>query len=299
MHSLAVSRIEVRRAGRVEPLLQARPRLSSAGAQWGGLTLEEHSIPPCVVPRHEHIEDFLMVVLAGRSRLEIVTRGRSLRFDVGQGATFILPRGTVDEKIWQAPMHRIALALHPSLLIGALNEPPPDSYIELAEHWNVADRQISAVVHAMAVDLEEGSPAGPLYGESLANALAVHLLERYAVRRYRPLLCKGGLPGYRLKRVVDYIAENLSEDLSLARLAEIAGMSTHYFAELFRQSTGEAPHRYVLERRIERAKDCLRNPARSVVEAGIDAGFQNASHFARMFRKFVGVSPSRFREGIR
>jgi AraC family transcriptional regulator len=285
----------VLREGRVEPLLEVQPRLSSV--QWSGLAVEEHSIPDCVVPRHEHIDDFLLVVLGGGARYEVLTRGRTLRFDAGPGATFILPRGTIDEKRWQGPARRVALALHPSLLLDALDETARDRDVELTEHWNLMDRHIHSVVLAMTTDLEEGSPAGRLYGESLANALVVYLLERYTVRRYRPLRYKGGLPGYRLKRVLDYIAENLAEDLSLAQLAGIADMGTHYFAELFRQSTGQAPHHYVLARRIERAQDSLRDPMRSVVEVAMDAGFENASHFARVFRKFVGTSPSRFRRG--
>jgi hypothetical protein len=76
-----------------------------------------------------------------------------------------------------------------------------------------------------------GSPAGQLYGECPAYALAVYLLNRYTVRRYMPVAYKGGLPGYRLKRVLDHIGDNLVEDLSLAQLAAVAGMSPHYFAE--------------------------------------------------------------------
>ena len=109
-----------------------------------------------------------------------------------------------------------------------------------------------------------------------------------------PTSFRGGLPGYRLRRVLEYIGANLADDLSLAELAALAGMGPHYFAELFRQSVGCPPHRYVLLQRIERAKQELRDPVRSILEAGVSAGFQNPSHFARMFRRFVGVSPSRF-----
>ena len=109
-----------------------------------------------------------------------------------------------------------------------------------------------------------------------------------------PVRYRGGLPGCRLRRVLDYIAKNVTDDLSLVRLAAVAGMSSHYFAELFRLSTGIAPHRYVLLQRIERAKQSLRDPRCSIMDAGLDAGFQNPSHFARIFRKFVGTSPSDF-----
>lgn len=105
---------------------------------------------------------------------------------------------------------------------------------------------------------------------------------------------RGGLPRHLLKRVFNHIDAYLATDISLTQLATVAGMSTHYFAELFRQSTGHPPYRYVLLRKIERAKQSLRYARCSVVEAALEAGFQNPSHFARTFRRFVGVSPSQF-----
>jgi AraC family transcriptional regulator len=109
-----------------------------------------------------------------------------------------------------------------------------------------------------------------------------------------PVAYRGGLPGYRLKRVLDYIGENLASDVSLSGLAAVVGMSPHYFAELFKKSTGRAPHQYILMQRIERAKQELYEQGRSVIDVGLSVGFQNPSRFARVFRKFVGVSPSRF-----
>jgi AraC-like DNA-binding protein len=105
----------------------------------------------------------------------------------------------------------------------------------------------------------------------------------------------GGLPRHRLKRVLDYIGDNMAADLHLAQLAAVAGMSSHYFAELFRQSTGLAPHQYVLSHRIERAKQSLQDPRISIMDAALGAGFQNSSHFARTFRRLVGTSPSRYK----
>src|SRR5262249_37692100 len=113
-------------------------------------------------------------------------------------------------------------------------------------------------------------------------------------QRRVPTLPKGGLPGYRLKRVLDYIGDNLAEDVSLTDLAELAGMSAHHFAELFKRSMSCTPHRYVLQEKVERAKIALCDPRCTVLDAGVISGFPNPSHFARMFRRFVGVSPSQF-----
>jgi AraC family transcriptional regulator len=283
------------RKGRVEPFLHAHPVLSSASVGWAGVAVEEYSVPPCVIHRHEHVENFIHVVLCGSVKYEVLTRGKVLGFQASPGTTFILPQGTIDEVRWAGATHRIAADIHPNLLVSALDETAHEGTVELIENWNLTDRNIMALLLAMTTDLDSGSPAGRLYGESLANALAVYLLKRYTGRGYTPATYRGGLPGYRLRRVQDYIGDNLAVDLSLSELADVAGMSPHYFAELFRRSTGQAPHRYVLLQRIECAKQGLANDRCSVVEVGLDVGFQNSSHFARMFRKFVGVSPSRFR----
>jgi AraC family transcriptional regulator len=287
--------VGVVRDGRTEPFLDSRPTRSSASVHWEGIALENYKVPAVLIPRHEHLEHFLHVVLSGAVKYEVNTKGRNLRFISRPGTIFLLPRGTVDEVNWTGPTQRMAMAIHPRLLTNALDENAHETDVELTEHWDLIDRHISTLLLEMMADLDDNSPAGTLYGEALADALAVYLLNRYAVRRLRPVVYKGGLPGYRLKRVLDYIADSLGENISLSQLAAIAGMSPHYFSELFKQSTGCAPHYYVLRQRMERAKQQLRDPKRSIIDAGLDAGFQNPSHFARVFRKLEGTTPSRFR----
>lgn len=291
--------VQVRRDGQVVPFSKAHPDLSSSSIGWAGLAFEDYRVPRCVIPRHEHIENFVHVVLGGSVKYQVVTHGRTSDFLAGPGTTFILPSGTEDELRWSGPTHRIAVAMHGSVLAGALDETAHQADIELTEHWNLTDPQIMALLLAMKADLEAGSPAGKLYGESLGNALAVYLLQRFAAQPLKVRVYRGGLPGHRLKRVLDYIGEHITEDLRLAQLAAVAGMSPHYFAELFRKSTGRAPHRYVLLRRVELAKRQLRNSPGSVIEIGLNVGFQNPSHFARIFRRFVGISPSQFQARVR
>jgi AraC family transcriptional regulator len=263
--------------------------------RWSGIALEQYSTPACLIPRHEHLEHFVHVVRSGSCNYQVNTAGKTRKFVANPGTIFVLPQGTVDELIWNGPVLRIAVSVRPDLLLNALEETAAARSIELIEQWNLTDRNILSLLLAMTTDLEEGSPAGRLYGDSLANALAVYLLKRHANRRYVAATYGGGLPRHRLKRVLDYVGANLGADLSLAELAAVAGMSPHYFAELFRQSTGCTPHHYVLSQRVERAKQCLRNPGISIIDAGLDAGFQNPSHFARTFRRLVGTSPSKYK----
>ena len=124
--------LAVIREGRVERFVETVPTLSSA--VWTGLALEEHSVPPSVNFRHEHVESFLQVILRGSGKYEVLTGGRTLRFDATPGTTFLLPRGTIDEIRWFGPTHRIAVAIQPSLLRSALNEGGQGGDPELVEH---------------------------------------------------------------------------------------------------------------------------------------------------------------------
>ena len=290
-----VSHVDVVREGRPEPFLEAAPTLSSNPLGWRGVALQNYTVPAVLIDRHEHPEPFLHLVVSGNVKYQVDTNGRTLRFTSRPGTIFLLPRGTVDEVNWQGPTQRIAVSIHPRLLVNTLEETAHQTDLELKPQWDLIDPHISALLMEMAADLRDGSPVGAIYGDSLANVLAVYLARRYAVQEISPVFYKGGLPRYRLKRVLDYIACNLAESVSLMQLAAIAGMSPHYFSELFKQSTGRSPYNYVLMQRIERAKQELRNPRCSIIDAGLNTGFQNPSHFARVFRKLVGASPSRYR----
>jgi AraC family transcriptional regulator len=182
--------VDVVRAGRAEPFLDSPPTLSSATVQWGGIALENYTTPAIFIPRHEHPEHFLHLVLRGTVKYEVCTKGRSQRFTSRPGTIFLLPRGTVDEVNWTGPTQRMAVAIHPRLLTKVLDETAHESDVELTEHWDLTDGHISALLQEMTADLDEGSPAGTIYGESLANTLAVYLLKRYADGQSHPSSAK-------------------------------------------------------------------------------------------------------------
>lgn len=110
-------------------------------------------------------------------------------------------------------------------------------------------------------------------------------------------LTVGGLPGARLRRVIEYVNLNLHRNVPLAELSAVAYMSPYHFARLFRQSTGESPHRFTLRRRIDRAKLLLADGAGSIEVVAAVVGFRSANHFTTTFRRIVGVTPSAYRAG--
>ena len=111
----------------------------------------------------------------------------------------------------------------------------------------------------------------------------------------QPRCTRGGLPKSRLNHVREYIEHHLDGNISMTALAEVADLSLYHFAKAFKQSTGATPHQYVLARKIERAKELLSDPNRSVLEASARTGFVDQSHFTKIFRRLVGVTPTEFR----
>ncbi len=107
----------------------------------------------------------------------------------------------------------------------------------------------------------------------------------------------GGLPGFRLRRVTEYIEGHLCHELRLAELSGLLHMTPYHFARLFKDSTGLPPHRFVIHRRIDRAAALLADGALSIRAIARSVGFRTASHFTTTFRRVTGVTPSAYRRG--
>jgi len=106
---------------------------------------------------------------------------------------------------------------------------------------------------------------------------------------------KGGLHPRRLRRVVDFMHENIQRPVTLEDLADCCGLSVSHFSRLFRISMRTSPHQYMLRLRVEHCKELLRDPNLSILEVALAAGFQSQQHFATVFRRLTGVSPSVYR----
>lgn len=103
------------------------------------------------------------------------------------------------------------------------------------------------------------------------------------------------LQKWRMKLVESFVDRHLDKAIGLADLAKAAGLSPMYFAAQFRAATGMRPHDFLLQRRIERAKELLDQPNRRLVEVTLDVGFQTQAHFTTVFKRFVGTTPARWR----
>ncbi|MEM1107646.1 MAG: AraC family transcriptional regulator [Planctomycetota bacterium] len=172
--------------------------------------------------------------------------------------------------------------------------------VQLRHLFNVHDQQMHRLISLLHQELTGGDVGSALYVDSLSQALALHLLRNYAVDA--PPAPQGPPRiGHRdLDQVRQYIEAHLGDDITLDQLAGVTELSKHHFARLFKQSMGQTPHRYLMERRVERAKQLLRSPAedfRTIASIALACGFTDQSHLGRHFKRIVGVTPAEFRLG--
>jgi AraC family transcriptional regulator len=152
----------------------------------------------------------------------------------------------------------------------------------------VRDPHLEHIGWLLRFEREAGYPFGRLFVDSLAAALAARLLRRQG---HCAPASRCQLPKWRLHAVCDYIEANLDRELSLAELAAVAGFSVPHFKVLFRRATGLSPHRYVVERRVERARQLLLKRDQSMGDVALEAGFTHSSHMVRCFRRVLGITP--------
>ncbi len=276
---------------------------SSDGKGWRGVralrfrhTSGEVEVPPFTA--HAVIVHLGPPVDVGES----VTGGRPREARVVRGEVAVIPAGVPTLWRWgEQVADRLHLYLDPALLEGVAAEAGLGREgFEVLDGLCVRDPLVEQVGLSLLSELETGGPAGPLYAESLANALAAHVvrehssLGRRAVRRLDRHPGRG-LSSRVLRRTVEYVEENLSGELSLAEIAGAANMSPRHFSRLFKEAVGSPPHRYVVARRVERAKELLLGTDLPIAEVALRVGFSGQSHLHFHVKRLLGATPASLR----
>jgi AraC family transcriptional regulator len=214
----------------------------------------------------------------------------------GSGEIIVYPAAAEKWVRWQQNAEFLLLFLDPALVTRTAEELTALGTIELIEsEKEMHDPLLLQIGLALKAEIDEGTTAfSSLYAESLASALAAHLLRRYTVWKptMRRSISHHASPA--LRHVLVYIHNHLDQQLTLAELSFLAGMSTYHFARTFKHVTGVAPHHYILDARIERAKSLLLGGNVSIAEVAQKVGFFDQSHFTRYFKRLVGITPQTF-----
>ena len=278
------------------------PLIASITTLGNSLTLENYVSSGVVeVPEMETPAHVLILRTGSPSVIEWRGDGRDHRVELPPGSVSLQPVGYRRAARVSRPLPGEAsiLQIKPAFFDRGIAEiAKGGGRVELISRMDLNDPQIARLMESLRADIAGGSPSGPLFGESIALALSAHIAQKYSTLTTKLEPHRGGLSRFRLKRVLEYINANLSDNLELRVLAEVAGVSLYHFAKAFKQSIGESPHQYVLRRRIDEAKQFLRHSRLPVIEASARTGFVDQSHFSKVFRRIVGVAPSEYRDSV-
>jgi AraC family transcriptional regulator len=267
--------------------------------EWEGVKVGHYRVRPGEMPRRAHRNHHVYVPLAGSVTIEgWAEDGTTMIRRPRPGQISITPAGTRYSATWQEELEYVTVNLSQDFIARATVDFRANEKAMIVGVCGPQDHLIRSIGHALAAELDSGQPNGKLYAESLVNTLAVHLLRHYSTDSVVQDLQFGGLPAHKLRRVTEFIDENLNNDLSLAEIAHSADLSPYHFARSFKQTTGLTPIQFLMQRRIEYAKSMLIESELPIVEVGLSAGFKNQSHFTTLFRKFTTMTPKAYRNAM-
>ncbi len=220
------------------------------------------------------------------------------------GAVDVIPAGTPAYFRMGAASEHTCMLLEDRFVRRVAEEAgaDPDRF-EIAPFFDTPDPHIERVGLSLLSEMESWGLGGELFAESLATVLALHLVRHHSSlgRRSKRKVpeCGGGFSKRALGRATDYVNDNLSRKLTLAEMAGAARMSPYHFARSFKAATGLSPHRYVIQRRVERAKALLADTDLTIAEVAGAVGFANQSHLAFHVGRLLGASPKALRQSPR
>lgn len=273
--------------------------LSSGRRNWSGMAAEVRNHPAGEIPPPVPQQMEITLALSGSPTGRVERRGNGEWQDTPArpGTLWLCPIGVVEEAI------RITDDLSRILHIFIGHEIFKDvsrtvsrtvSPESIAYRAGIDDDFVRQVGYRISAELEEETSVGRLLVDSLSSAMAAHLVATYSSALLRDRETPS-IDQVRMRRVVDYINDNLEADVSLADLSDIACLSRHHFARAFRSAVGVPPHRFISTLRLKRAQELLAHTQASLADIAFACRFSSQSTFTRAFRRHMGMSPGEYR----
>jgi AraC family transcriptional regulator len=272
--------------------------LSSVGTKWNDIVLEQRHVPNSERP-DVMFKRHVIAINIGRSiTWEYKKEGRFQRFFKARGAISFFPshqpfsgrlkveRGVFADVLYLALDHVFVSRVAVGLELDS-------DRIELIEQRRGTDPTLHHIAMALRAGVQTGAALDRIYGEGLSTALAAHLLREYGAAVLAPKRQYGGLPRAKLVRALEYIQDQLDTDLTVSGIAQAVDLSPYHFTRLFKESTGQSPHQYVVDARVRKAKELLTTGKFTISEAAFHLGFADQSHLTRHFKRVFGLPPKR------
>jgi AraC family transcriptional regulator len=277
-------------------VLPQPPLVDSYHTGWKGLTFTHYCHPPHETVDHSLLQHSLIITdpkscFTAERRLD----GKFQHYAHGNGRVDLIPAFLSHETNWDREVEFSVIAICPTLLNQTTQE-LTQREIELIPQLAIEDPIVQQLALALKLEIQTGCLSGKLYGELLGTALAARLVQNYAVSKPTLEFKANGLSRSQLQRVIDYIQANLTQDLSILDLATLTGMSESHFSRSFKRSVGISPYQYLMQQRVERAKQLLAQRSFAISTIALDCGFANQTHLTKVFRQMTGLTPKAYQK---
>lgn len=276
---------------------QKTPILFKREACWDGFCVRHLRVLAGELPEHTAKFNEVNLTLDGRLFAKRQTADGKTRRDIADSDSMcMMPVGQTLTANWNREFEYVAIDFSQNYLAQMALELNLSPKIELRETVSQKDVLLQHLGFAFLAEAEKKEASSRLYSESIAHTLMFYLIKNYSTAAWQEKTLAGGLSGHKLRRVTDFINDNLEQDLTLSEIAQVADLSHFHFARAFRKTTGITVQQYITNRRIEKAKELLTKSNLPIVEVGFQTGFKNQSHFTTLFRKFTSLTPRLWRE---
>jgi AraC family transcriptional regulator len=292
-----------------ELYLPTTPILSSRSMGWNQLTVRAYNEPADLdetfFPGGPDI--YLVLVTSGYVRVdERRIDGPWVSYPIHTGDWFLSPAGGEPYALrWQSlssePLTTLHIHLNADIFFRSLQqlEKRDPVRVQVQELTGFQDPLLTSVALSLQQELQQPASSimvGQLYAETAAQMLSVHLLRDYTTGDVAIPELRQKLSSQQLRRLSDFILAHLNEDLSLEMLGQQVGFSPYHFARLFRRSTGESPHQFVMRKRLEAARRLLKETDTPIAQIASQIGFPQQSHFTHTFKRYTGTTPLNYRQ---
>ena len=289
-------RYDPRIAGTVARREGVANTITSQSADWPGLVVQAGTND--VVETNELTSSHHFVSLnAGDRPFSLEIRGpngfRSVT--AAPGSIWIAPAGEAVTLRLDSDYSYIRMMIAPGHLDSLLGQSAfDDTPVRLRFAFGISAAPAAYILRAMAAESDGGLPTGLAYIDALTMALGRKLASHAGVTQPRERPFRGGLAPTVRRRVLELIDDQLDARLTIGALAREAGLSPSHFARAFKETTGRAPHQYMLTLRLERARLLLAAQDATISDVAMRTGFADQAHFTRLFRRRYGVTPGAF-----
>jgi AraC family transcriptional regulator len=243
--------------------------------------------------RHDHHEIAAPGLHASAVLTYRNTAGEPQKIRVSDRHIAVIPAGHAHIAEWTAEAQFTSITVQPAFLSELADGNGLKGY-EINPHYASVDPFMWHLARSIEQQMHSRRALERSYVESVAIIVGQHLLCTYADTPANSS-APGGLPRYKLRRAVDYIRENYQQDIGFKDIADQLGMSPYHFARMFKHSTNESPHQFIMRCRVEAAKKLLVESNKSIADIAFEVGYKSQSYFTTRFALLVGATPAAFR----